>query len=176
MLILTHIIQCKCKYNTVQYNTVQYNTVQYNTVQYSTIQYNAHTCTSLYSTLYSARTYRSDIKAVQGSGLEPLPEVVLLDARLCLEDGQRDGPLCDRGSVGLLGDDEATAEASVLHHLVPQELMGCVRENVQVCFCACVQLTCAAHVSCYSVHAYILYVHVQYGTSRCTGTIWSPWN
>ena len=49
---------------------------------------------------------------------------MFLDAWFGLEYSQRDGSLCNWCSFRFPGDDEATAEACILHHLVPKKLGG----------------------------------------------------
>lgn len=46
----------------------------------------------------------TDTKVRQTGTLEPLAEIVLGDAGLGLEDGQRNGPLSDRCPLRFLGD------------------------------------------------------------------------
>jgi len=52
--------------------------------------------------------YRSDIEAVQSGALEPLPEEMLLDTALCLEDSQGNGSLRHWSSLGEMMNRQAS--------------------------------------------------------------------
>ncbi len=77
----------------------------------------------MYNTEY---THSSNIKVINGGGLEPFSEEVLLDTGLSLEDGHWNGSLCDWSTLGFASNDESTGQTSIFHHLVTKELRGMV--------------------------------------------------
>ena len=69
-------------------------------------------------------THRPDVEIVQAGALEPLSQVMAANARFSLENGQGDGPFCDRSTLRLPSNDEPTTETGIFDHLVSQELQG----------------------------------------------------